>query len=199
VTFSPLLDRHLDESRRLTVFSADVTTENAFKIKKISRDEQKDILYVRSFIPFLNYIISSFIGKNTERLNNQRLSNVQSLMVKIMNFLFDESFDSATDWDEIDLEPIENRQRILKDMGVIELMTDILAQPFISGIYDIKILKQTQTITRVLTLTYQTIKYIIKEYRPNELYCSQWLDLFLLQSLETNNENDIRAEVTLTE
>jgi hypothetical protein len=120
-------------------------------------------------------------------------------MVKIMNFLFDESFDSATDWDEIDLEPIENRQRILKDMGVIELMTDILAQPFISGIYDIKILKQTQTITRVLTLTYQTIKYIIKEYRPNELYCSQWLDLFLLQSLETNNENDIRAEVTLTE
>ena len=31
------------------------------------------------------------------------------------------------------------------------------------------------------------------------MYCSQWLDLFLLQSLDTNNDNDIKAEVTLTE
>ena len=54
-------------------------------------------------------------------------------------------------------------------------------------------------ITKVLSRTYQTVKYVIKEYRPNELYCSQWLDLFLLQSLETKTENDIKAEITLTE
>lgn len=125
VTFSPLLDKHLDETRRLTVFSQDVTTENAFKIKKVSDDDKRDILYVRSFIPFLNYIISLFMSKDVEKLTNQRLQMIQGLMVKIMNYLFDQTFDEYTDWDEIDKEPIENRQRILKDMGIIELMTDL--------------------------------------------------------------------------
>ena len=154
VTFSPLMDKQLDETRRLTVFSTDVTTENAFKIKKVSESDKKDILYIRSFIPFLDFIISSFIHKDQEKLNNQRLEILKGLMVKMMGYLFDQTFDEFTDWDEIADEPLANRQRNLKDMGIIDLMTDVLSQPFISGIYDIKALKQSQVITQVLTVTY---------------------------------------------
>jgi len=43
------------------------------------------------------------------------------------------------------------------------------------------------------------IKHTIREYRPNELYASQWLDIFINQAMFTDNQNSFKAEPTLTE
>ena len=54
-------------------------------------------------------------------------------------------------------------------------------------------------ITRVLSKAYIAIRYIIREHRINELYCSQWLNLYLVHALKTKGRNDIKSEGTLTE
>mgnify|MGYP002345677881 CR=1 FL=1 len=61
------------------------------------------------------------------------------------------------------------------------------------------LLKENMPITRVLSLTYVTIKFIIREYRPNELYCSQWLNQFLDHSLKMKGRREMMAEQTLIE
>jgi hypothetical protein len=78
-------------------------------------------------------------------------------------------------------------------------MTELLSRPFDRGLFDIKLLKESMPITRILSMSYTTIKYIIRENRTNELYCSQWLNLFLDQSLKTKGQREIMAEKTLTE
>lgn len=40
---------------------------------------------------------------------------------------------------------------------------------------------------------------MIKEYRPSELYASQWFNLIINQALEISEENDIGAKITLIE
>lgn len=59
--------------------------------------------------------------------------------------------------------------------------------------------QEDNDITVVFQLTYRLIKFTIKEYRPNELYASQWVDLFMVQSIKTTTKSNIFAEATLTE
>jgi hypothetical protein len=88
-------------------------------------------------------------------------------------------------------------------MRFIELLTDLLYYPFGNKFYDPKDLKSVypMDMIKVFQLSYRLIKFIIREYRPNELYASQWLELFLNQALkmDPNVEYDIMAEPTLTE
>jgi hypothetical protein len=53
--------------------------------------------------------------------------------------------------------------------------------------------------TRVLKTCYSTLTLSIQEYRPNELYASQWLQFIISHSLETNRENDINAGLAMRE
>lgn len=32
---------------------------------------------------------------------------------------------------------------------------------------------------KILEMTYSSIRYVIAEYRPNELYASQWIELMM--------------------
>ncbi len=38
-----------------------------------------------------------------------------------------------------------------------------------------------------------------RDERPNEIFASQWLDLFMRQSMESTEDNNLCAEPTLTE
>jgi hypothetical protein len=51
----------------------------------------------------------------------------------------------------------------------------------------------------ILKLSYCLIRHTIKEYRPNELHASQWLNLMIVQSMLTDNDSDIGSEEALTE
>lgn len=52
---------------------------------------------------------------------------------------------------------------------------------------------------KVFQLCYRLIKFSIKEYRPNEIYTSQWIELFMTQTLEFGENMDVLSEPTLTE
>jgi len=57
---------------------------------------------------------------------------------------------------------------------------DILYYPFKVGLYEIDKLKAVEAdVINIFKLTYKLVNLSIKEYRPNELYASQWLDLLI--------------------
>lgn len=93
------------------------------------------------------------------------------------------------------------RQKIIRDMKIIEILVDLLYFPFKTGSYDIKLLqdKVPDDIIKLFILCYRLIKFTIEEYRPNEVYASQWITLFMNQSLLGDPLVDIQAEPTLTE
>ena len=43
------------------------------------------------------------------------------------------------------------------------------------------------------------IKHTIREFRPNEIFASQWIDLLMRHSMKSTKDNDLWAEPTLTE
>ena len=62
---------------------------------------------------------------------------------------------------------------------MIDLLVEILYQPFRTKAYQIKTLKMNSYIAKILEMTYSSIRYTIAEYRPNELYASQWIELMM--------------------
>lgn len=69
---------------------------------------------------------------------------------------------------------------MIKDCKIIEMCMDILYYPFKVGLYELdKLGNIEKDIISIFKLTYKLINLSIKEYRPNELYASQWIDLLI--------------------
>jgi hypothetical protein len=76
--------------------------------------------------------------------------------------------------------PIVKRQRIVRDFRLLELLMDILYYPFKYKLLEMSQLAEIdEELLKVFILSYKSIMSSIKEYRPNELYASQWLDLMI--------------------
>jgi len=84
-------------------------------------------------------------------------------------------------------------------MKVLELLCEILFYPFLTRMVKMTEICKNLHIRRIFRLCYRLIKHTIREYRPNELYGSQWLDLMMMHAMNCDEENDIDAEPTLTE
>lgn len=137
--------------------------------------------------------------KNTEALTSDFYIRVENTLTEICFFLYDIKRNNDVNIFEQEDDPIPNRQKIVKDMKLIDTLLDIIYLPFKSQMFNLKKIQSGQMICQMLRLCYTTIRLSIKEYRPSELYCSQWLNLVMQQSLETNQDNDILAGTTLLE
>jgi len=85
-------------------------------------------------------------------------------------------------------------------MKVIELLTDILYYPTCKdGLYTLRNLSDHLDILKISQLSYRLIKHTIREFRPNEIYASQWIDMIMRHTLATTEKTDLKAEPTLTE
>lgn len=78
----------------------------------------------------------------------------------------------AEDEDFGEFEPVARRQFLFREMGFLELLTDIVFLGFESGLYSYATLEENDFFKQTLQLSYTSIKHIIQEYRPNELYTS---------------------------
>ena len=174
-------------------------SENAFRITKISKDERMDILFAKSSLPYILYFISFFSAKRLQLLKPSMYRKMEKLLTKLCCYLFRSNYRPDSNIFEFDGEPDYHRQKILRELNIINYLTELISRPFDRGLFDIKLLKENMLITRILAMSYTTIKYIIRENRSNELYCSQWLNLFLEHSLKTKGRREIMAEKTLTE
>ena len=205
--YTPLKDKEHGIERYGVLCKKEKSNENAFQIVKVDEHEKQDILFVNSVYGTLLRFINVIKAGKTELLRSELLKKVKkALALSIFFVVKTENIpDAASDLVSyaIECEGISQvtRQKIFKDMRLIELLTDILYWPFrIPDFCDIKRLSNVDPeILTIFQLSYRLIKHAIKEFRPNEIYASQWLDLFLKQTMLTNNENNIYADTTLIE
>jgi hypothetical protein len=197
--FIPLEDSSFDVRRTSLIAVADNVTQDCFLIKKISREESDSIFFARSGIYTLQKFTGSFYGQQKEYHTNEYHSLINGILIQMLAYLFDIEPSEDHDYNRMDKTPIPYRQHLLKEMRYFELLTDILFLPIHLGYYQLERLRPEMSITQIYKNTYSAIKYISQEYRPNELYASQWLMLIIEQSLKTQDSNDVGASATLTE
>jgi hypothetical protein len=89
---------------------------------------------------------------------------------------------------------LQLKQKYMRELRVIECLVDILHMPFASGAFNFMALKQDMAIISLLKLCYQLLGFIVKDYRLNEMYCSQWIGLFLKHVLMANDDNAVGAD-----
>lgn len=96
-------------------------------------------------------------------------------------------------------EKIVKRQKIMRELYLVEMIVQILYYPFATGKWELAKLTQSDHITKVCQMAYVLLKNAVGGYTVNEMYASQWISLFFMQAMRTNNENDISAQSTVNE
>lgn len=96
-------------------------------------------------------------------------------------------------------EKIIKRQKVMRELYLIEHIVQILYYPFATGKFTLANLTQSEPITKICQQAYVLLKNAVGGYTVNEMYASQWVSLFFMQAMRTNNDNDIQAQSTVNE
>ena len=195
--FKPLKDSEFCVKRKPTYMDTQKSSEHTFVVEKLDDSEKKDVLFAASALTRLHFLRDVIKAQQTEYLTSDYLTKALETLEQLIFFVV--KVEDITP-DPFTCEGLtwSNRQRLLKDMKLIEVLIDILFYPFALGIYRMDTITNPLMI-QVFQLSNKLIKHTIREYRPNELYASQWLDLFIYQSMFSDSKYDLLAELTLTE
>ena len=87
--------------------------------------------------------------------------------------------------------PIPKRQKLMKDSGIIDIIIEIIhinmSKDFDQNNYFKK---------QFFDIFYHLLRISVMEYRPNELYASQWLDFIRKIALEKKGEVGLNLALT---
>ena len=95
--------------------------------------------------------------------------------------------------------PNQKRQKYLREIRIIDLLIDFLHYPFSEKRFNILELTQRHPITRICQLVYRLLKHCVKDYNLNKFYVAQYIELYINQALTATEQNNFKAESTLTE
>ncbi|KAL4441627.1 hypothetical protein ABPG74_021559 [Tetrahymena malaccensis] len=200
--FSGLNDKEFNFNRQIINSDSYINDENALQIQKLSDQEKSDILFSLSAQPVLIKFVNIFKHKQSSDLITLDLKQkVIQTLEQLIRFVCElNTLDETKGILDCQGFCIQSNQRLLKDFQFIQILTSLLYYPFQNDYFNPKNLKLLpKDIIYIFQLTNVLIKYIIREYRPNELFASQWLELLMEQAMEYDNDVDILAEPTLTE
>jgi hypothetical protein len=82
----------------------------------------------------------------------------------------------------------------MRELCTVESLVHILYLPFKYGEFTLKEVKRGEKIVTVCQKAYYMIKLISQKNYQNELYVSQWINLYFHHSMSTAQHNDIGAE-----
>lgn len=198
--FFPLPSQDINEVKYSTRLNKEFSSEDAYVVQKAVESDKRDMLFVRSTLPVLKKMKAMFCSKTFNKHYVAIYAETISTLKQIIAFLFElDVGKKSIDFMEIEGMPSPKKQKLLKDSCFLDALVNLVYLPFASNHFKLQELTMDQPFSRMLELSYTTLRYAIKEYRPNELYASQWIDLIIDQSLKTSDKNDIRAGQTLTE
>lgn len=200
----PLEDKDINAIRYRTYFSNGISSKDTFLISRLKQHEVEDIMFVKSAVYHLNYLSEFFIrpqSSESRRLpSDKEYLMVYKVLNKVTQFVVEQETLTGRDSYEIDEgKPNQSRQHLIKDMGVIDLIMDIILFSMKNEFYNVEEINSSSPFTPVLRASYFTLRKSIEEYRPNELYASQWLTVIIHQSLNFSGANGIEADKTLKE
>mmetsp|Transcript_30704 Transcript_30704/g.47077 ORF Transcript_30704/g.47077 Transcript_30704/m.47077 type:complete len:115 (-) Transcript_30704:909-1253(-) len=85
----------------------------------------------------------------------------------------------------------------MRELYVVESLVHIIFLPFSHGDFNLQGIRTTDLIARVCQKAYDLIKTIGIGYYQNELYVSQWINLYFNHAMSTDTHNNIGAEETI--
>ncbi|EAR96945.2 cation channel family protein (macronuclear) [Tetrahymena thermophila SB210] len=198
--YKPIDDSEFEVYRNgLTCVDKGSTEENAFQVIKLTEEEKQNILYVNSSLNILHKFLQKLrnVPYREPLPKKEYIKKVGQILSDLVLFVVKTESKNPLECEGI---PIPKRQKIMKDYKFIELLVDLLYYPFKTEVYKMKELDQIDPDTvKIFKLCNVLINNSIKEYRPNEIYASQWINLLIFQSEMTEGYCDIGSEETLTE
>jgi hypothetical protein len=173
---------------------------SAFTIELVSETQKVNMLTVRSVLDGLREVTAIFKANRKQELELVHFIKAINILSKLLCFVHDIDFVEGVDMTEHPLvtEPLKDRQAIMREMGVIDLLMDLVHFPFQNQFFTVTGIERPLYISKVIGLGYISIKSIIKERRANELHASQWLEMFVEYALQDSG-NVLRVKDTLTE
>jgi len=85
----------------------------------------------------------------------------------------------------------------MRELYIVESLVHIIYLPFSYGDFQLQNVRGTDVIANVCQKAYNLIKTIGFGYYQNELYVSQWINLYFNHAMSTNSLNNIGAEDTI--
>lgn len=161
-----------------------MNNQNALIIQRVPDEDKENILFVRSCMPVLHDFSAMMLAGIPDNIGYSKYHNLHMTLLKIMNFLFGVEGNKTIFYEDYREDPITFRQKLLKDYRLMECLTDLifLCKHHISK-SEISA-NEVFWLDKISTSSYHTLRYSIKEYRPNELYCFQWIDFILEQIVQ---------------
>jgi hypothetical protein len=192
--YEPLQEEDLAVARYKVALTKNASEVDSFFITKANEQEVQEIEFILSTIPVLTNFVSSFMKGNEPY--KYLYEAVKEAIAQFIIFLSE-----SEEMDPLKREgiPIRRRQKFVRELGVIDLVCNLLHWPFYSGIHDFSSTSSSSLMGYIVKLGYKFVKQAAKDYRLNETYCSQWIGLFLQHAQKASDPDDSNAEETLTE
>jgi hypothetical protein len=203
--FEPIVESMMGLKKYRASFTRGINTKDTFLIKRVPQAEVQNIQFIKSVVHMLGWMCEFFKqphgpGKVPRKYpTNAQYLKLVKVLNKLMFFVTDLEPLSADIQDAVEAVPNPEKQQLIKDFGVIDLIMEIIYYPLKNEFYNLIELKDNCEFTPVIRACYVGLRKGIEEYRPNELHASQWLRVIIDHSLSTSSENDIQADRTMRE
>ena len=168
--------------------------KDAFRLIRAADDETREIEFVMSTLAPLQRALMAFKAEGSAE--RTALESVERVLEQLIFFCIDTENQDAYVC-EGTARP--RRQKFLRELGVLDLVCYLLRLPFLSSHYDLPTLQPGDLITNICTLSYRLVRLAAQDNRANELYCAQWMGLFLWHAQATWQNEALHPETTLTE
>jgi hypothetical protein len=168
--------------------------EDTFILQLVDPSEVRDIEFVMSTQHPLDHFCAMFRYKVEP--DKSLYAFIEAAVAKINEFVTQGGEDSPFASEGL---PVVRKQRYLRELKLIDLACNLLYYPFESKLHDIRTLKRRDALAKVLSLLYRMLKLAAMEYTANEVYCAQWIAMFLEHCQYASDDNDLKAEETLVQ
>jgi hypothetical protein len=162
---------------------------NCVAFEKVPKDEAKLIYYLRSFLAKALVAQNQVLLLKHKKIEYRFMHVLNGLLENLGRFLFDLEDQDLVPvvYDDPDLVN-QKKQMLIRDVGILDIIINILHYPLkIKKAYE-RPTDMIVTLQNLMINSYRTLRNVIMEYRPNELYASQWLG-FLIEDVFNNHSN----------
>lgn len=157
--------------------------------QKVSSQETKMLFYLRSFLRKSLVAQNQVLLLKHKRIEYKHMHSLNNLLDELIRFLFDLENSEKKEIPMDDSESVnQKKQMLIRDVGILDIIINILSFPLkIKKAYE-RPMDMITTINKLMASSYRVLRNSIMEYRPNELYASQWLG-FLIEDVFNNHSN----------
>lgn len=181
------------EKRKLIVFNKGQMNHSAIILNKITKDEIANILYLKCSMNIFLGFVEKLRNESNSNLRYENFVEIQHMLSHLLCFLFDLKYTEDINIANLEGEPIPYRQHLIREFSFIEMLTDVI---YLAENVHFFTLKGNFWMERLIFVSHTTLRLTIREYRPNELFCSQWLDLILEKAVKGSSNEDNYASST---